>query len=80
MQLGLDRMGLSDALARIEAAADARGMLKALVIAQAVHDRAASCAREPALIANIRREYLAQARGAEDVIDAIRAAAKEVKP
>jgi hypothetical protein len=80
MQNGLDRMGLSDALARVPAEAKRAGMEAALVIATAVHDQAASCAREPDLIPNIRREYLAQARGAEDVMDAIRAAAKEIKP
>jgi hypothetical protein len=73
MQLGLDRLGLSDALARMLAAERRAGMESAVGIADAVMQQAATCAREPDLIPNIRREYLAQSRGAEDVRDAIRA-------
>ncbi len=61
------------ALARVRAEAWREGMEGAAGIADAIMQQAATCAREPDLIPNIRREYLAQSRGAEDVRDAIRA-------
>lgn len=67
---------LIETLAQERDAAFQRGMLHACDIACDVMQRAAKCAREPDLIPNIRREFLAQARGIEDAIDAIRLAAK----
>ena len=64
------------ALAQERDAAVRRGMLHACDIACDVMQRAAKCAREPDLIPNIRREFLAQARGVEDAIDAIRRASE----
>jgi hypothetical protein len=69
----------TSALAAALAEAKREGMREAAGIAVAVRQRANDCAREPGLIANIRREYLAQARGAEDVQEAILAAAQEDK-
>lgn len=62
------------------AEAKADGMREAAGIAAQVRQRANECAREPDLIANIRREYLAQARGAEDVEEAILAAIEKTEP
>ena len=67
----------ASALARALADAEKRGMERAAKVAVAVRQRANDCAREPGLIDNIRREYLAQARGAEDVEEAIRNAAAQ---
>lgn len=64
---------LTAAIQRV-AAARADGMREAARIAVKVRQSANDCAREPDLIPNIRREYLAQARGAEDVEAAILAA------
>ena len=64
------------ALAQERDAAFQRGMLHACDIACDVMQRAAKCAREPDSIPNIRREFLAQARGIEDAIDAIRRASE----
>ncbi len=65
------------ALDRVREEAWREGMKAAERIADAVMHQAATCAREPDLIPNIRREYLAQSRGAEDVRDAIRARMEE---
>ena len=64
------------ALAQERDAAFRRGMLHACDIACDVMQRATKCAREPDLIPNIRREFLAQARGIEDAVDAIRRASE----
>ena len=60
----------AEASAREQAARE-KALRECVEIAKKVRQAGNECAREPDLIANIRREYLAQARGAEDVEEAI---------